>query len=290
MSGGRNKQDRAEKPQRKNSAAAKTHDAAPSAQNAAGMSLLYKTDSAKRRNISLIGSAATHIIMVLLLSLSGIFQPLQPSDDITEVAVFGGGGGGGSEGEEGADDADVPEQQEAAAEQAPEPEPEAIYEKDKSAPPAQAPKPAAKPKAKGGGGKGTGHGSGTGSGTGPGTGSGSGGGHGSGHGTGTGSGFGPGSGIYAAPAVPPRVVRSQQPSYPGAERKAGVEGTAVIQMLVGRDGRVETASVLTSSGSANLDAAAVSACRSWRFTSARNASGQNVRCYVSVPLVFRIRK
>ena len=121
--------------------------------------LLYKSDSTKRRNISMLGSLGTHIVMVLLLSFAGVFQPLQASDDITEVAVFGGGGGGGSEGEaDGSIDAaeNTPEPEESIEEAAP--EPDTIYEKTENTPSPQniVKKAAAKPK--GGGGKGTGYG------------------------------------------------------------------------------------------------------------------------------------
>ncbi|MGM9582179.1 MAG: energy transducer TonB [Phascolarctobacterium sp.] len=140
-----------------------------------------------------------------------------------------------------------------------------------------------------GGGHGSGRGTGTGSGTGPGSGSGSGGGHGSGHGTGIGSGTGPGNGIWRQPAVPPRITATVAPSYPAAAKKAGVEGVALLQLVIGMDGRVEAATVLRSSGDSSLDAAAVSAAKGWRFTAARSSSGQKVRCYYNLPMRFSLK-
>ena len=151
-----------------------------------------------------------------------------------------------------------------------------------------------------GGGYGTGQGSGYGSGSGAGSGSGSGGGHGAGVGTGIGDGTGAGIGTgegggYAGgdpsanPAIPPRLVRSRQPNYPGSARSASIEGTTTVRILVGYEGEVESVVVAESSGNAALDAAAVDACYSWRFSCAKNGVGQKIRCYTYVPITFRLR-
>ncbi len=64
-------------------------------------------------------------------------------------------------------------------------------------------------------------------------------------------------------AVPVRVTprldmrRSQQPEYPAASRRLGEQGTSVIEVLVGVDGRVLDAKLLQSSGYDRLDQAAL---------------------------------
>ena len=151
-----------------------------------------------------------------------------------------------------------------------------------------------------GGGYGSGQGTGYGSGTGAGSGSGSGGGHGAGTGSGIGDGTGAGIGTgegggYAGgdpsanPAIPPRLVRSRQPNYPGSARSASIEGTTTVRILVGYEGEVESVVVAESSGNAALDAAAVEACYGWRFSGAKNGIGQKIRCYTYVPITFRLR-
>ena len=152
-----------------------------------------------------------------------------------------------------------------------------------------------------GGGYGTGQGTGYGSGQGPGSGSGSGGGHGAGEGTGIGDGIGSGVGTgsgggYAgggtttvSPAIPPRLISHQEPSYPSSARSAGIEGTTTVRMLVGADGGVDEVTVDGSSGSDALDAAAVSACYKWSFNPAKNGMGQAISCYIYVPITFRLR-
>lgn len=242
-------------------------------------------DEKKRRNWGFAGSAIIHILIFLIVSFTGLFQFSHAQENIVEVTFFGGGGGGGS------DDAGVIEEAEPEATAAEETsDNDAIFEANKEEKPAVVKKQQVKHivKKSSGKGKGTGQGSGIGSGTGPGSGSGSGGGHGSGYGTGTGSGSGPGSGVTSSPAVPPRIIKSYQPSYPSAERNAGVEGTVSIRFLIGTDGSVEDVSVTSSSGNVNLDNAAVAACRKWRFTAAKNSSGLPVRCYASIPIIFKI--
>lgn len=259
----------------------------------------------KRQKIGILGSVIVHLLIFLLVAGTGILhlQHAQP-ENIVEVALFGGGGGGGGGGSD-ADDATIEEsapaiaQEEAEApeQEEPLPDPDAIHQADKDTPPVP-PKPIKQtkpPVLRGtgtgtGGGHGSGMGTGTGSGTGPGSGSGSGGGHGSGHGTGTGSGYGSGSGGMTAPAIPPRLVRNPQPVYPAAERNAGIGGTVMLRLLVNTSGNVEDITVNSSSGNANLDQAAINACYSWKFTSARNQAGQNIRCYLLVPITFRMRK
>lgn len=242
-------------------------------------------DEKRRRNWGFAGSAIIHVLIFLIVSFTGLFQFTHAQENIVEVTFFGGGGGGGS------DNAGVIEETEPEAAAAVEEtsDSDAIFEANKEEKPAVVKKQQVKPVVKSSGkGKGTGQGSGTGSGIGPGSGSGSGGGHGSGHGTGTGSGSGPGSGIISSPAVPPRIIKSYQPPYPSAERNAGVEGTVSIRLLIGTDGSVEDVTVTSSSGNANLDNAAVAACRKWRFTAAKNSSGLPVRCYASIPIIFKI--
>ncbi len=68
-------------------------------------------------------------------------------------------------------------------------------------------------------------------------------------------------------AVPVRVTprldmqRSQQPEYPAASRRLGEQGTSVIEVLVGVDGRVLDAKLLQSSGYDRLDQAALAGVR-----------------------------
>ena len=246
-------------------------------------------DSKQRRNISWGGSVLFHILIVLVIAFTGILHSQQLKEDIVEIAFVGGGGGGGSDISENVITDEIsgeevtPLQKEIPVE-------DAITENTTIAKQSPMQKNITKKQiaaGKSSSGRGTGIGSGNGSGIGPG--SGSGGGHGSGHGTGTGSGIGPGNGIASNPAIPPRIIKSVHPVYPMAERNAKIEGTATVRFLINTDGSVEEVIVVASSGNSNLDAAAVNACYKWKFTSARNMSGQNIRCYANMPITFKVR-
>ena len=249
-------------------------------------------NSGQRSRIGLIGSIVTHIFILLLVSFVGLFNISRPpADNIVEVSLFGGGGGGGNdvdiEDNTGEDEATTEEdiQEEET------PQPDAIWQNDENKPkPVEKKKAAVKKAAKKG--SGTGQGSGHGSGTGPGTGSGSGGGNGSGHGTGNGSGTGSGSGGgsgNASVAYMPRIVRKVDPTYPAAERNAGITGSGVVRLLVNTDGTVDEVTLVSSSGNANLDQAGINAAYKWRFTSAIGTNGQKVRCYLRLPFTFKLK-
>jgi len=83
------------------------------------------------------------------------------------------------------------------------------------------------------------------------------------------------------PAEPIYTVKAP---YPDIARQAGVEGTVVVQALVGTDGRVRDTRILRSIPM--LNGAAQDAVRQWRFKPA-SAGGAPVATWISVPMVFR---
>ena len=234
------------------------------------------TDEKKRRNAGFIGSALIHILIVLVISFTGLLHFSSNTEDIVEVTFFGGGGGGGNGVEAAIVNDGAADEESTSVEEIVQDNNDAILEASKDIPPSSPSKhKAAAVKSKGSSaGTGTGYGSGRGSGTGP----------------GSGSGTGEGTGVTASPAVPPRIIKSYQPSYPSAERNAGIEGTVVIRFLIDQNGNVEDVTLINSSGNANLDNAAVSAGYKWRFSPAKNNGGSPVRCYASIPITFKIRK
>lgn len=233
------------------------------------------TDEKKRRNAGFIGSVLIHILIVLVISFTGLLHFSSNTEDIVEVTFFGGGGGGGNGVEAAIVNDGAADEESTSVEKIVQDNNDAILEASKDIPPSSSSKhKAAAVKSKGSSaGTGTGYGSGRGSGTGP----------------DSGSGYGEGTGVTASPAVPPRIIKSYQPSYPSAERNAGIEGTVVIRFLIDQNGNVEDVTLINSSGNANLDSAAVSAGYKWRFSPAKNNGGSPVRCYASIPITFKIR-
>ncbi len=129
---------------------------------------------------------------------------------------------------------------------------------------------------------GPGIGGGIGSGTGTGVGSGS------GPGVGPGSGGGIGGGVYrvGGGVQPPKVLYDPDPDYSDAARRAKYQGTVVLWVVVGADGRPHEISVRRSLGM-GLDEKAVEAVRRWKFDPAKK-DGQAVAVQISIEVNFRL--
>ena len=129
---------------------------------------------------------------------------------------------------------------------------------------------------------------GTGSGSGIGTGDGGGIGSGSGPGVGPGHGGGIGGGIYrvGGGVSAPRVIYDPDPEYSEEARQAKYQGTVVLWIVIGADGRARDVRVSRALGM-GLDQKAVEAVRSWRFQPAMK-DGHPVAVQVNVEVNFRL--
>jgi len=125
-----------------------------------------------------------------------------------------------------------------------------------------------------GGGIGTGSGGGVGTGTGPGIGPGHGGGYGGGA-------YRVGGGVSA-----PRAVYAPDPEYSEEARKAKYQGTVLLWLVVGPDGRSHEVRVQRSLGM-GLDEQAVEAVKKWRFEPALK-DGRPVPVQIYVEVNFRL--
>ncbi len=129
-----------------------------------------------------------------------------------------------------------------------------------------------------------------GTGSGSGIGSGSGGGVGSGHGAGVGPGFGGGigGGIFrvGGGVSAPKAIYAPDPEYSEEARKAKWQGTVVLWVVVGADGRPHDIKVQRSLG-LGLDEKAVEAVKQWKFEPARK-DGQPVAVQINVEVNFRL--
>ncbi len=127
-------------------------------------------------------------------------------------------------------------------------------------------------------------------GSGGGIGSGSGGGVGSGRGPGVGpgSGGGIGGGVYrvGGGVSAPRLIYGPDPEFSEEARKAKYQGTVILWVIVGTDGRTHDIRIARPLG-LGLDAKAVEAVRVWRFEPARK-DGVPVPVQVSVEVNFRL--
>lgn len=94
-------------------------------------------------------------------------------------------------------------------------------------------------------------------------------------------------GEYVAVDEMPAQVRCTEPRYPDLARSAGVEGTVVVQMLIGRDGRVERAILAPRGSIPMLDQAALDAALTCVFTPALS-NGHAVKVWVSQRYRFKL--
>jgi protein TonB len=82
-------------------------------------------------------------------------------------------------------------------------------------------------------------------------------------------------------------LSNRKPVYPYAARRRGLEGRVVLGVTVTSDGSAAAVEVVSSSGSALLDQAALQAVQGWRFIPAQR-NGQAVSGRVQVPITFRL--
>ncbi len=83
----------------------------------------------------------------------------------------------------------------------------------------------------------------------------------------------------------PEAITKVTPQYPDIAREASVDGTVMIQALVGRDGQVKDTRIVKSIPM--LDAAAVAAVRQWVFKPALS-NNKPVAVWVAVPMKFTL--
>ncbi len=87
----------------------------------------------------------------------------------------------------------------------------------------------------------------------------------------------------------PRILSKVEPEYPEDARRDGFSGTVGVKIEVLENGRPGEVQLARSSGRQSLDDAALQAVRTWRFVPAQEAaSGQAVRCFTTLSVVFRL--
>jgi protein TonB len=129
---------------------------------------------------------------------------------------------------------------------------------------------------------------GTGSGGGIGAGSGGGVGVGTGPGVGEGRGGGVGGGVFrvGGGVSAPRVTYQPDPEYSEEARKAKYQGTCVLWLVVGPDGKPRDIRVARSLG-LGLDEKAIEAVKTWKFEPAMK-DGKPVAVQINVEVSFRL--
>ena len=86
----------------------------------------------------------------------------------------------------------------------------------------------------------------------------------------------------------PRYRDNPVPEYPRMAKRRGFEGTAVIEVLVNKEGSVDDLRLYKSSGYDILDKAALESIKDWFFVPGRRGE-QAVKMWVRVPVRFELR-
>ena len=89
--------------------------------------------------------------------------------------------------------------------------------------------------------------------------------------------------VVSDPAALNRII----PVYPRSARRKGHEGCVTVEILVDEDGHVSEAGIVSSSGHAELDSAALGVVRTARFAPATE-NGVAVRGRLRLPFCFKL--
>jgi len=100
-----------------------------------------------------------------------------------------------------------------------------------------------------------------------------------------------------APPAPPKIelpssdadyLNNPEPVYPPLSNRLREEGTVIINVLVGVDGKAQKGEIKTSSGFDRLDQAAYAAVMKWRFSPGKRNGVPTAMPY-DVPVKFRLK-
>jgi len=92
---------------------------------------------------------------------------------------------------------------------------------------------------------------------------------------------------YVNAATAPVCLYCPEPPYTEEARKAKLQGTVTMEVLVGTDGMAKRVRILKALG-LGLDEQLIAGVKKWRFGAARDAQHQPVACWVTIETSFRL--
>jgi protein TonB len=104
---------------------------------------------------------------------------------------------------------------------------------------------------------------------------------------GNGAGVGDAEGNYANVVSQPACLHCPEPPYTDEARKAKLQGSVTLRVLIGADGRAARIQLVKGLG-LGLDEQALQAVRTWRFVTARDAHRQPVPTWVTIETRFQL--
>jgi len=85
----------------------------------------------------------------------------------------------------------------------------------------------------------------------------------------------------------PVLIRYVSPRYPDLARQAGTEGTVLLRVLIGEDGKVISVDIINSDVTAVMNREAIKAAKQFLFKPAKQRTIP-VRAYMAVPIRFKL--
>lgn len=245
----------------------------------------------KREYRAWLGSLAIHVVIFVIVCFTGLFMVVSPpQEQILDVSLYDVDAGGGNRGGGIAvmsqpsasviDDVVLDKKKENLLPKIEEsftkkPEKQDIFKKEHNVPVA-----VTSPD-----GHGNGNGDNLSSNSGNGSGSGS-----SGNGNGgNGVGIGNVDNNGKLPAIAPTLIVAPEPVYPESLRHRNVEGQVIIRIVVGTDGSVMSADIVSSSCYEEMDQSALNAAWGYRYTVAYNEYGQAVPFQKRIRITFKLK-
>lgn len=86
----------------------------------------------------------------------------------------------------------------------------------------------------------------------------------------------------------PALIKAVRPVYPNIAKQAGIEGTVLLRLLIGEDGRVIEAEIIQSDVTPAMEEAAIAAARDFQFAPAKQRNVP-VKAHVALPVIFEIQ-
>ncbi|RKZ30977.1 energy transducer TonB [bacterium] len=87
---------------------------------------------------------------------------------------------------------------------------------------------------------------------------------------------------------PPEPKEKVEPKYPDLARRGQVEGSVLVEVIIGYDGKVEKAKVVAAKPEGFFEDAALAAAKQWTFTPAKQRD-KPVKVLYQIPVKFKLR-
>jgi len=86
----------------------------------------------------------------------------------------------------------------------------------------------------------------------------------------------------------PEIIKRVEPVYPELARQSGTEGAVLLEIVIGKDGSVESAKVIQARPKGVFEDVAIAAVKQWKFSPAMQRD-RPVRVKMQIPIKFTLK-